>query len=63
MKQGYKLWKNESIINSSEILKTIYHIGGYLLLSGERKLHSFEIPCECFLLRWKQCLSLLSAAN
>ena len=39
--QSYKLWKMKTT-NCSEILKTIYH-NGYLLLSGQRKLESFEI--------------------
>ena len=42
MEQVSKLWKMKTT-SSSGILKTMYHNGSYLLLSGKRKLQSFEI--------------------
>lgn len=38
------------VTNSSGIFMIIHYNGGYSLLFGKRKLQSFEISCEQFLL-------------
>ena len=52
-----KIWKKYS---SSEIYKTRYQNDSYLLLLGKRKLQSFKISFEKFLLIWNKHHSLLS---
>ena len=61
MEQVYNQWKNEKKKTkkrgSFEIYKAGYHDGSYLLLLGRRKLQSFQISYEQFLLLWNRGLS------
>ena len=54
-----KIWKKYS---SSGIYKTRYQNDSYLLLLGKRKLQSFKISFEKFLLIWNKHHSLLSGS-
>ena len=47
------------VTSSSGIFKHIYPNGSDLLLFEKRKLQSFEISYELFLLLWNRCLALL----